>query len=280
MPHARRRSLDIYYEDLGGPEERTVLFLHGLLLSFEMMKPIAEGFHGSFRPVLVELHGHGRSSRPKDPSAYSMMEFAQDVVAVADELGVERIGIFGTSLGADVALEAMLDYPERIAGAVLEMPVLEQGAKVASRMFKPFARALRSRHAPRALKIASRRIPNIKAFPGFADAAAHLATEPAAGAAVIEGLLAEAERDRWSDVERCQIPALVIAHALDPLHAFADAQHIAKRLPRGELVRAYSILELRIRPKRLVAVAGRFLEQAFAEAEQPVKKRRRGATQR
>jgi pimeloyl-ACP methyl ester carboxylesterase len=275
MPVARRGSLEIYYEDLGGPPERTVLFLHGLLLSFEMMKPIADGFVGNhFRPVLVELHGHGRSSRPIDPSLYTMAEFAQDVVTVIDALGLDRVGVFGTSLGADVALEAMLDYPERIAGAVIEMPVLEQGAKVAARMFRPLARALRRRNAARTLKVAARAIPNVRAFPGFADAAAHLAESPAAGAAVIEGLLAEAERDRWSDVEKCRVPAMVIAHALDPLHAFADAHEVAKRLPRGELVRAYSILELRIRPKRLVAIAGRFFEQAFAEVERPVRKRR------
>lgn len=274
MPHARRGSLDIYYEALDGPPERTILFLHGLLLSFEMMKPVADAFAGRFRPVLVELHGHGRSSRPADPSEYSMTRFVDDVVAVADHLGIDRFGMFGTSLGADVALETMLDHPDRVAAAVIEMPVLENGARIAARMFKPFARALRSRYARRALRVAAKRIPNVRILPGFADAAAHLAAEPAAGAAVIEGLLAEAERERWNDVTRCPVPALVIAHALDPLHAFADAQEVARRLPRGELVRAYSILELRVRPKRLVAVAGRFFDESFAETQKVSKKRR------
>jgi pimeloyl-ACP methyl ester carboxylesterase len=266
MPVCRVGDLELYYEDLGGPPERTVVFLHGLLLSFEMMEPIARGFAGRFRPVLVELHGHGRSSRPTDAAAYSMRAFSEDLVAIADALGQERVAVFGTSLGADVALETMLDHPERIAGAVLEMPVLEQGAKAARRMFKPVARALRTRYATRALSAASRRMPHARFLPGFPEALEHLAREPAAGAAIIEGLLEEAERHRWDDVAHCTVPALVVAHAMDPLHAFADARTLAARLPNAELVRAHSILELRVRPRRLIGIATRFLEGVFGEA--------------
>jgi pimeloyl-ACP methyl ester carboxylesterase len=228
-----------------------------------MMQPIARAFTDRFRPVLVELHGHGRSSRPTDPEMYSMREFADDLVAIADALGQDRIAVFGTSLGADVALETMMDHPDRIAGAILEMPVLEHGAKAARRMFKPIAKALRSKYASRTLSAVSRRLPHAKFMPGFPEALEHLAREPAVGAAVIEGLLEEAERHRWDDVVRCEVPALVIAHAMDPLHAFADAREVAAKLPHAELVRAYSILELRVRPKRLVGLAERFLEEVF-----------------
>lgn len=266
MPVCRVGDLELYYEDLGGPEDRTIVFLHGLLLSFEMMEPIARAFTDRFRPVLVELHGHGRSSRPSDPGAYSMRAFSDDLIAIADALGQRHIAVFGTSLGGDVALRAMVDHPDRIAGAVVEMPVLEQGAKTARRLFKPVARALRTRYAPRALSAASRRIPSARFFPGFAEALEHLAREPAAGAALIEGLLEDAERYRWDDVVHCPVPALIIAHALDPLHAFADARSVAARLPNAQLIRAYSILELRMRPQRLVGVAKRFYDRVFADA--------------
>lgn len=267
MAVVRRGDLDLYYEDLGGPEERTVVFLHGLLLSFEMMEPIARKFEAGFRPVLVELHGHGRSSRPADPASYNLEEFAHDLVAIADALGQERIGVFGTSLGADVALEAMMNHPDRIAGAVLEMPVLEHGARVASRLFKPIARALRSRRAPQALAMASRRLPSLRFAPGFPEALEHLAREPVTGAAVIEGLLEQATRHRWEDVAGCQVPALVIGHTLDPLHAFRDARELSMIHPNARLVRAYSILELRVRPQRLVKIASRFLARSFDEAD-------------
>lgn len=268
MPTFDRGGLVLSYEDLGGPPERTVVFLHGLLLSADMMKPVARRFVGSFRPVLLELHGHGRSSRPVEGHAYSMREFADDTVALLDHLGVARAGFFGTSLGADVALEVMLDRPDRVAGAVLEMPVLERGSRFARRMFRPVAMALRSRRAPRTLAFAARRFPELRFYPGFRDALAILAENPVSGAAVIEGLLATAAQTRWSEVDRCPVPALIVGHPRDPLHAFGDAEELARRLTNGRLFRARSILELRIRPERIVELAKSFLDESFRSAEE------------
>jgi len=42
-----------------------------------------------------------------------------------DHLGVPQAVVGGTSLGANVALEAAVLAPERVRGLVLEMPVLE-----------------------------------------------------------------------------------------------------------------------------------------------------------
>jgi hypothetical protein len=110
-------------------------------------------------------------------------------------------------------------------------------------------------------------MPHIGFAPGFAEALEHLAREPRVGAAVIEGLLEQATRHRWADVAGCRVPALVIAHTLDPLHAFKDARELVLVHPNARLVRAYSILELRVRPRRLVRIASRFLERSFVEAE-------------
>ena len=264
MPTFERAGLVLSYTDLGGPADRTVVFIHGLLLSSEMMAPVARMYERDFRPVLLELHGHGHSSRPVEGASYSMRTFAEDLIGLLDHLGVERAGVFGTSLGADVGIDAMLDHPGRVAGAVLEMPVLEQGARFARRMFRPVARALRSRRAPAALAFAARRFPELRFYPGFKEALAVLAANPRSGAAVIEGLLSTAGENRWAEVDRCPVPALVIGHPRDPLHAFGDAEELARRLPNGRLVRARSILELRARPQRLAEVSKRFVAECFA----------------
>jgi pimeloyl-ACP methyl ester carboxylesterase len=263
MPEFKRDGLRLHYEDLGGGSERTVVLLHGLLISTRMMSPFAERLKQRFRPVTLDLHGHGLSSRPRDPGRYTMFEFAKDVVALADELAVQKIAVFGSSLGADAALEAMLDAPDRFAGAVLEMPVLERGARFARRLFRPFGAALKSRYAPRALTVAARRLPQSRLFAGWPEAAKVLAQDPLAGVAVIEGLLADPPRDRWNEVERCRVPALVVAHRRDPLHAFGDAQQLARRLPNGRLLVADGPTELRLRPRRIMAEVNTFLERAF-----------------
>lgn len=268
MPTFQHGSLTLNYDIFGGPEDRTVVFLHGLLLSSEMMAPLARAFAERFRVVNFELHGHGKSSKPSDPDSYTMGAFADDVVALADHLGVERIGIFGTSLGADVGLEAMLNAPRRVAGAVLEMPVLDTGARTAIRVFARMAKALRSKRAPRVMRAMASRMPSWP--PGFPEAAALLADDPAAGAAVIEGLLKEAERDRWAAVRTCPVPALVIGHRLDPLHAYKDAVHLASRLPNGYLLKARSVLELRLRPGRILERTIQFMDGVFEGMHSPL----------
>jgi pimeloyl-ACP methyl ester carboxylesterase len=270
MPEFKRDGLRLHYEDLGGPPEKTVVLLHGLLISARMMELYAEALKQRFRPVTLDLHGHGASSRPREASRYTMSEFAKDLIALADHLELERIGVFGTSLGADAALEAMLDAPDRFAAAVLEMPVLERGAKFARRAFKPFAVAMKTRYAPRMLRTVARRLPRNRLFAGFPEAAKILAQDPLVGVAVIEGLLAEERSDRWADVEGCPVPTLVIAHRRDPLHAFGDAQQLARRLPNGRLLVADGPTELRLRPRRIMAEVNTFLERAFDQvAEAP-----------
>lgn len=160
MPTFQHGSLTLNYEIFGGPPERTVVFMHGLLLSSEMMAPLARAFSERFRVVNFELHGHGKSSKPTDPASYTMGAFADDVVALADHLECEKIGVFGTSLGADVALETMLNAPRRVAGGVLEMPVLDTGAKTAIRVFARMAKALRSKRAPRVMRVIADRMPS------------------------------------------------------------------------------------------------------------------------
>ncbi|HVL89898.1 MAG TPA: alpha/beta hydrolase [Actinomycetota bacterium] len=268
MPTFQHGSLTLNYEIFGGPEDRTVVFLHGLLLSTAMMEPLARAFSERFRVVNFELHGHGKSSKPTDPGSYTMSAFADDVVALADHLGCDKIGIFGTSLGADVGLEAMLNAPRRVAGAVLEMPVLDTGARTAIRVFARMAKALRSKRAPRLMKTVANRMPSWP--PGFPEAAEMLAADPVAGAAVIEGLLREAERDRWAAVRTCSVPALVIGHRLDPLHAYRDAVHLASRLPNGYLLKARSILEMRLRPGRILQRTMDFMDGVFEGLSSPL----------
>jgi hypothetical protein len=105
----------------------------------------------------------------------------------------------------------------------------------------------------------------MRVMPGYKQSLAALAAAPGAGAAVIEGLLARPPRDRWSELDHCLVPALVMAHRRDPLHAQGDAVQLAERLPRGKLLMANSIVELRVSPARLMGAVRRFLMEAFGE---------------
>lgn len=66
------------------------------------------------RVVLVDSRGHGRSSRDSRPYSYELM--AADVLAVMDELHLEKAAVVGWSDGACIALILAMTAPSRIEG--------------------------------------------------------------------------------------------------------------------------------------------------------------------
>lgn len=67
-----------------------------------------------YRAIVIDSRGHGRSTRDERPYSYELM--ASDVIAVMDELNVEKTSLVGWSDGACIALILGDKNPERVAG--------------------------------------------------------------------------------------------------------------------------------------------------------------------
>jgi pimeloyl-ACP methyl ester carboxylesterase len=72
--------------------------------------------------IAYDARGHGRSSPAPDSAAYDYGSLREDLVAVLDELAVERAVLAGASMGAHTALWLALNQPERVAGLVVITP--------------------------------------------------------------------------------------------------------------------------------------------------------------
>ena len=117
--------------------------MHGLLLSQEMHRPLAEELAArGNRVITVDLLGHGESDRPRDMWRYSMRFFGEQVVALMDAAGDREAVVMGTSLGANTALNIALTAPERLRGMVIEMPVLDNALLWSALAFTPLLVAL------------------------------------------------------------------------------------------------------------------------------------------
>jgi pimeloyl-ACP methyl ester carboxylesterase len=76
-----------------------------------------------FRVIIPDQRGYNVSSKPSGVPAYALTELVSDVIAIADQLGQERILLAGHDWGAAVAWSAALLHPKRIAKlAVLNVP--------------------------------------------------------------------------------------------------------------------------------------------------------------
>jgi len=271
----------LFYSEFGEGERTTVL-LHGLLLSQRMHKPLARALaERGNRVITLDLLGHGRSDRPPTMWQYSMPMFGEQVIALLDHLELDQAVVAGTSLGANVTLEAAAVAPERLRGMVIEMPVLD-GAMIACGVaFLPMLLAMRyGGPVMRLVQAGANAVPRGKA-PFLLDVGLDtLRQDPAPSSAVLEGLFfGRIAPHRWQRRTFTQ-PSLVIGHPRDPVHPFSDAGMLADELPNGRLLEASSILELRLAPDRLTDAIASFIDECW-EAEAPAPPRaagRRAAT--
>jgi 3-oxoadipate enol-lactonase len=91
-----------------------LLLLHAGGLDGRMWEGLSQRIEDRFRLVIPDLPGHGRT-----PVAPELFAPAQDVVALLDELGIERAAVVGNSYGGRVALQLATIAPERVAALVL-----------------------------------------------------------------------------------------------------------------------------------------------------------------
>lgn len=251
-----------------GTGERTTVLLPGLLLSQKMQAPVARRLASrGNRVITMDPLGHGDSSRPRDGWRYSMTSFARQTIALLDHLELARAIVGGTSLGANITLEVAAQAPERLAGMIVEMPVLDNAIPAAGAAFTPLLFALKfGEPAMRALARGARAVPR-GPVPFLIEIGLDwISQDPAPSAAVLAGILYG--RLAPDHNQRCtlQTPALIIGHPRDPLHPFSDAGMLASELPNSRLIDAHSVLELRLKPERLTAQIAAFVDDCWDRA--------------
>ncbi|HUC54683.1 MAG TPA: alpha/beta hydrolase [Candidatus Cybelea sp.] len=104
-----------------GPRDGpVVVLLHGFPEFWygwrRQIEPLAAaGFH----VVVPDQRGYNLSSKPSAVAAYALTELVSDVMAIADQLGQEKIFLAGHDWGAAAAWSAALLHPQRIARLVV-----------------------------------------------------------------------------------------------------------------------------------------------------------------
>ena len=101
-----------------GPEDAPVLVLQSSIgTTTEMWRPQIEALAASWRVVRTDWPGHGGSPDPDAP--IRMGDLADGILAVLDELGVERASYCGLSLGGMAGMWLASHAPERVERLVL-----------------------------------------------------------------------------------------------------------------------------------------------------------------
>jgi pimeloyl-ACP methyl ester carboxylesterase len=94
-----------------GSGDDTVLLLHGWPQHWYEWRHLMPALADRHRVVAIDLRGFGWSDAPRD--GYLKEEMASDVLAVLDELGLERVKLVGHDWGGWIGFLLCLRAPER-----------------------------------------------------------------------------------------------------------------------------------------------------------------------
>src|SRR5580698_10055221 len=102
-----------------------VLFVHGNVSSSLFWPPMMLALPEQYRPLAIDLRGFGDTDPEPVDATRGLRDYADDLAAVIDALGLESTHLIGWSMGGGVVLQYLVDRPgtHRAASVALEDPV-------------------------------------------------------------------------------------------------------------------------------------------------------------
>lgn len=195
-----------------------------------------------YRQISYDARGHGRSEPAPPHGGYSYAELVADLEAVLDAaVGDRPVVLAGHSMGAHTAVSLALARGERLAGLVLIGPTymgfvddealagwdrladgLEHGG--VEGFMDAYDRGLDPAWRQTILRFTRQRLLEHR--------------HPQAVARALREVPRSTPFETISELEFCQVPALVVASrdAADPGHPYAVAAAYAERLPQARLI--------------------------------------------
>jgi pimeloyl-ACP methyl ester carboxylesterase len=120
MPVRRIGGVELYYELVGSGEP--LVLVHGSWGDHHNWDSVVSPFAQSFQILVYDRRGHSASERP--PGQGSVLEDADDLARLIDELGLAPAHVAGNSFGAAIVLRAATRRPETFRTLIAHEPPL------------------------------------------------------------------------------------------------------------------------------------------------------------
>ncbi len=239
MPVFEHDSIRFYYTDEGNGIP--LVFEHGLgrdqTHAAELIQP-EEGI----RIISLDCRGHGQTVPVGDPGKISFSDFADDVAALMDRLGIRAFAAGGISMGAGIAMNLAIRYPERISGLVLVRPAwLDQPNPDNLKHFAIIARYLRDFGAEQGLRefrLSPEYVLLQKEKPQVLVMMENEFMQAGAAERVVryEKLPWDVPNSNPQEWEKISAATLVIGCKEDYVHPYAFARRLSQAIPKAILV--------------------------------------------
>jgi pimeloyl-ACP methyl ester carboxylesterase len=219
-----------------------VVLLHGLSAT---RRNVVQGSRAllrrGYRMIAYDARGHGASS---PGTRYGYPELIEDLEAVLDDLGIDRVALVGSSMGAATGMAFALRHPERVAALVQITPAYNGAARtgnVDDGAWDAMATGLEEGGVDAFVDVAQ----PAGAGEGWREIAREAVRQrmerhenPLEVAQALREMPRSSAWDGLGALREVQTPVLIVASRdeMDHLHPLAIAEEYARLLPNAELV--------------------------------------------
>ncbi len=256
------RGLEMAYDEAGSGVP--VVLLHGFPFNRTLWREQLETLAATHRVVAPDLRGFGETSLGREDAA-TMEEMARDVVALMDELRIERAILGGLSMGGYVALAFCRLFSRRVRALVLADTRPQADTEEGRRNRDVMARlaldegmgAIAEAMLPKLLAPATH-MKNPDVVARVRDMI--LGTRPEAAAAALRGMAVRQDHTSW--LQNVLQPTLIVVGSEDQLTPPADSETMRREIrgSRLEVIEGAGHVSNLERPREFNAALTKFLK--------------------
>lgn len=131
VPFSGTDGIDIHYvqSEVNPQNDEVFIFLHGSMYNLNSWNNILDDFGNIGRSIAYDQIPYGLSEKLIDgeweeENPYTPNAALEQLIAFLDELKLNKVYLVGSSYGGTLAIQAAIDYPDRVLGLILIDPAV------------------------------------------------------------------------------------------------------------------------------------------------------------
>ncbi|HYX14221.1 MAG TPA: alpha/beta hydrolase [Nostoc sp.] len=236
MPKVQINGIDLFYDIKGKGEP--LLLIAGFLCDHAYWSLIMPSLVSQYQVIRLDNRGMGRTSAPENP--YNLKQMANDVAALLDCIGINKIHVAGHSMGGQIAQELVLAHPKKVESLIL-LSSLAKGDGLFNSIIETWGDLCKNVDLKLYEKVVLPWIftDTFYSIPGMIEGLIEFAIRypfPPAAHSLYHHSRAMLDFDTTNRLQQIHCPTLVLMGKQDILTPLKFSQQLAQGIPNSELV--------------------------------------------